>query len=243
MSVKFLNIAPSALPKHIFKYMRLSNAIESIDDGTLWFANPEKWNDPFESYFMNNAYDKNLKEFDFPLKDNLYACCFSTLSRCEAQWKMYSDNGMSVMFEINTGKLLQKLDALSKDYDVYIGKAAYLTTKDLLVLNVDDILRAGGFVNQQSDLEKALCLMLCKRKAFEYESEIRIFLVPKSSGVATNDGVKINICLTEITDSYTISPVNESLQKSLCSLLKSKNLKNVYCATLYKPVINMVLNW
>lgn len=243
MSIRFLNIEPSELSKYIFKYMGLSYAIESIDDDSLWFANPEKWNDPFESYFINNAYDTGDCPCDFPLKNNLYACCFSTISRSEAQWKMYSDNGMSLMFEIDVEKLLRKLDTLSDNYDVYVGKVVYLTTKDLLSVNVSDILKAGGFDSSQSDLEKALYLMLCKRKAFEYESEIRIFCVPQLSGVAVKDGVRIKVNLTEITRRYTISPVSKSLQNGIKHLLKSKGLQNVYCAKLYNTVVNKVLSW
>ena len=85
----------------LFKYMSLTYAVDSIMKDTLWFSNPENWKDPFESYFINNAYNKANVSFDFPLKDNLFVCCFSTISRSEAQWRMHSENNTSILFDIS----------------------------------------------------------------------------------------------------------------------------------------------
>ena len=85
----------------LFKYMSLPYAVDSIMKDTLWFSNPENWKDPFESYFINNAYNKANVSFDFPLKDNLFVCCFSTISRSEAQWRMHSENNTSILFDIS----------------------------------------------------------------------------------------------------------------------------------------------
>lgn len=210
MEVQFLNLTEQEfLSMRLFKFLPLSHAIESISNDSLWFSNPEEWNDPYESYFMNNAYDDATVSIDFPLKNKLFATCFSTMSRSEAQWKSYSENGMAVMLDISSRKLLDSLQKLSADYDVYIGRVAYLPTYILKKESVADIISAiGGVSSTVNNIVKALLLMLCKRKAFKYESEVRIFLIPKDKATQYQKGINVKLDLKVITERYTISPLN-----------------------------------
>ena len=244
MAIKFLNITQSELPAHLFKYMKLEYAVDSIKNDTLWFSNPEEWKDPYESYFLDNAYDKDNVPFDFPLeKGKLYASCFTTLPNSEAQWNAYT-SGLGIMCQLSTNKFLVELDKLSSDYDVYVGKVAYLKTAALKLQDVSAILSAASFPNTYSDVEKALMLMLCKRVAFQYESEIRVFLIPKSEANYSKKGLNINVGLKNITDAYTISPTDRNVQEVIKDSLKSTlGVKYVNCATLYNSAINQVLNW
>ena len=246
MSIKFLNITAGEFEAMtLYKYMSLPYAVDSIMMDTLWFSNPEKWKDPFESYFMNNAYDKANISFDFPLKDRLFVCCFSTISRCEAQWRMYSENNTSILFDISKNGLIQSLDQLSSEYNIYIGKAVYLPTPVLMSDDVSTIISSMNLSIPNSDIEKALFLMLCKRKAFQYESEVRVFLIPKGESCKKSNGVKVNVSLKDITKRYTISPLLKKDEQLAIKnvILSMQNVKNVSCATLYDPVINKVLNW
>ncbi|MBQ8807313.1 MAG: DUF2971 domain-containing protein [Bacteroidaceae bacterium] len=244
MEIKLLNISPNDLPKHIFKYMSLSYAIDTIRKDTLWFSDPEEWNDPYESYFMNNAYVNANNPFDFPLKEKVYASCFTMVSNSEAQWKAYCDQGISIRFDILRDEFLLALDRLSHKYDVYIGKVIYLPTHKLNNLNVPAVLNAMGNPPVTNDIEKALYLMLCKRVAFSYEQEIRVFLIPKNMTTSAKKGVEENVGLKAITDRYTISPLNRDVQEVIKAGLTSvHNIKNVYCATLYEAPANQVLDW
>lgn len=244
MAINYLNITPNDLPAHLFKYMKLEYAVDSIKNDTLWFADPEEWRDPHESYFMNNAYDKVNVPFDFPLeKGKLYACCFSTLPNSEAQWNAYN-SGIGIKCQIPTVTFLEELEKLSSDYDVYVGKVVYLKTAALKLLDVPAILNAAGFPETTCDIKKALLLMLCKRVAFQYESEIRVFLIPKNEDNYFKKGLMVDVGLKNITRSYTISPTAKSVQEVIKDGLKANfQIKNVNCATLYDSVVNQVLNW
>ena len=243
MAIKFLNITQGELPANLFKYMKLEHAIDSIKNDTLWFSNPEEWNDPYESYFANNAYDKAQVPFDFPLKDKLYACCFSTLPNSEAQWNAYT-SGIGIKCQIPTAEFLEELEKLSSDYDVYVGRVSYQNTATLRLRDVPAILDAAGFENTTCDIKKALMLMLCKRVAFQYESEIRVFLIPKKEENYAKKGIKVNVGLKNVTQTYTISPIDRNVQEVVKDGLKSQlGISKVYCATLYDNAINQVLNW
>ena len=246
MPIKLLNITTEEFETMtLFKYMSLPYAVDSIMKDTIWFSNPEKWKDPFESYFINNAYDKADSPYDFPLKEHLFVCCFSTISRSEAQWRMYSENNTSIMFDISKNGLVHSLNQLSSEYDIYIGKAVYLPTTVLMSNDVSTIISSMNYPSPNNDIEKALLLMLCKRKAFQYESEVRVFLIPKDERSKKCNGVKVNVLLKNITKRYTISPLlRKEEQLAIKEVLLSMNgVKNVSCATLYDPVINKVLNW
>lgn len=246
MSFKFLNVTSEEFETMmLFKYMSLPYAVDSIMKDTLWFSNPENWKDPFESYFINNAYNKANVSFDFPLKDNLFVCCFSTISRSEAQWRMYSENNTSILFDISKNGLVQSLEQLSSAYDIYIGKAVYLPTPLLMSNDVPTIINSMNLPIPNNDIEKALLLMLCKRKPFQYESEVRVFLIPKDESSKPSQGVKVNVSLKNITKRYTISPLLKKDEQLAIKrvLLSMPGVKNVSCATLYDPVIYNVLNW
>lgn len=246
MEVQFLNLTEQEfLDIRLFKFLPLSHAIESISNDSLWFSNPEEWNDPYESYFMNNAYEDANDSIDFPLKDNLFATCFSTISRTEAQWKSYSENGMAVMLDISPRKLLDSLKKLSADYDVYIGRVAYLPTYILKKESVAEIIASiDGSCSDVNNTLKALLLMLCKRKAFKYESEVRVFLVPRDEMIKYQKGVKVKLNLKEITERYTISPLKKDLQRAIkACLLSIAGVKNVNRSTLYDQAVNKVLTW
>ena len=243
MAINYLNITRSELPAHLFKYMKLEHAVDSIRNDTLWFANPKEWRDPYESYFMNNAYEKAKDSFDFPLENKLYACCFSTLPNSEAQWNAYTSD-LGIMCQLSTDEFLDELDKLSLDYDVYVGKVNYLKTSALKLLDVPDILNAAGLQDTTCDTRKALLLMLCKRVAFQYESEIRVFLIPKNGASYSKRGIKANVGLKNITQTYTISPASRNVQEVVRDGLKSTlGIKYVHCAILYNSAINQVLNW
>lgn len=86
--------------------------------------------------------------------------------------------------------------------------------------------------------------MLCKRVAFQYESEIRVFLIPKNEDNYFKKGLMVDVSLKNITRSYTISPTAKSVQEVIKDGLKANfQIKNVNCATLYDSVVNQVLNW
>lgn len=86
--------------------------------------------------------------------------------------------------------------------------------------------------------------MLCKRVAFQYESEIRVFLIPKTEASYSKRGIKANVGLKNITQTYTISPASRNVQEVVRDGLKSTlGIKYVHCATLYNSAINQVLNW
>lgn len=78
-------------------------------------------------------------------------------------------------------------------------KVNYLKTAVLKLLDVYAIQGVVGLQGATCDTRKTPLLMLCKIVSFQYESEIRVFLVPKSEANYSKNGVNVNDGFKNIT--------------------------------------------
>ena len=243
MEVKYLNFSEDSKLDTTFlcKYIPLERALQAVIDNKLWFSNPEKWLDPYESFFLNNSFD----DHDCVLKNRVWVTCFTTRGRSEAQWKAYTENDLALMLELDGQSLLNQLsEIMQKDATIYVGKVQYVPTRRFKESRCCDILGVT-----QSDLqgmpeeELSVRLMLLKRLAFQYENEIRVFLIFHNQLDKPNvDGGFVNgIFDNGIIKRITICPnARGHTREMLQNYLKEKGYK-VTCHHLYDDVINKVI--
>ena len=160
--------------KSFYKYMPYSRFISSIINDELVFVSPEIWIDPFERRFWKTDYTR----YSFT-QPNIYCMCLTTKSTTneEAAWKMYVDSKeRALRITFNVDILLKKLDDYARESGnkIYIGKAIYCDRKRIVNLHNEDNI---FFPKSDFTLEHYLSLMCLKRKSFEFENEIRIFIV------------------------------------------------------------------
>lgn len=175
----------------IYKYMPMDRFIKSVDNKELIFVSPEMWYDPFEQlYYGIDCSKKGYKTEDI-------ACmCVSEKSSTneDACWRVYAgSNSKTVRISLEQYKLLQLLDdyALNNGYEVYIGKVNYsFEKKDIKNLYKPSSNLYASFFPSTMSREHYLSLMLLKRKSFQYENEVRIFLV-KNKIIFDNGLLKI----------------------------------------------------
>lgn len=196
----YYKVGEFAAGSKFYKYMSLENALQCFIGSNIWFVEPTNWKDQFENFFygatlFGEKYSKNN-----PL---LYATCMTNKRDSESAWKIYSYNqkgwaALCVELMINKNEFrkqlrnarVKKADSkrykqLSTDYDVYEGVVEYKDEEYILNLTRAKNLKSGlqniGYKTYFKDFtfEKYLNLMLMKRDAFQHESEIRFFIVPK----------------------------------------------------------------
>ena len=174
-----------------YKYMTLEAFILSLHNGTWQFAEPTKWNDEYEGRFYHAKYDDVDKPVECPPK--LFATCITGEVASEAAWKVYSHGqglgSRCVQIKVNMKKLREKLSKqiIKKckggnevvEGTVYEGRVYY----DLSDAEIDNEIHSatGAYYHtffDGFDREKFLKLLLIKRKAYEYEKETRLFIVP-----------------------------------------------------------------
>lgn len=183
--INYVNITSneflSSDKKTLFKYMSLSSALSLIQDKSLWFANPIKWKDPFESRFLKAKYlNKGIVQ-DSPWKNRLFCSCFTQTPCSEAPWKVYADDTLLVRLTINKEALIKGLKHLAQSgFDVYLGAVDYCETS-----NITNSLSQIKFASPPSKIDVAdkdffARLMLLKRSAFKYEDELRVLLFADS---------------------------------------------------------------
>lgn len=175
----------------VFKYMPLNRLLNFVKSNQLVFVSPESWYDPFEQLY--HGIDCSSRGY---ITEDIACMCVSEKSSTneDACWRVYSEsNDKTVRISIEQSVLLDLLEnfAAKNGYEVYIGKVNYLFEKqDIKNLHVISNPNHAAYFPDKMTREHYLSLMLLKRKAFQYENEVRIFLV-KDKIVFSNNLLKI----------------------------------------------------
>lgn len=202
-----------SLPKDkstFFKYMPLDRFVSNVHNNEFVFVSPESWKDPFEKIY----YGVDCSSRGYDTQDIACFCITEKSSTNEdASWKAYADNGeKAVRLSINQLLFLEMLDdyALENGFEVYIGKALYgLEKKEIMDLYKTDAPYHGLFFPPQMKLMHYLSVMTLKRSAFEYENEVRVFLVKKEGKINFEDKLIKIYCdydLSGIVTKVMLSP-------------------------------------
>lgn len=232
--VKFINITEEEfLAKDLlFKYLPLENALRTLKDKTIWFANPSSWKDPFEKRFLNAKYIRDNKEVKFKWKDRVFCSCFTQTITSEAFWNTYTQNSIGIEFRIDRKKLLEELKKADDSYKIYIGKVEYLKTEDIKrgLRSIPFNPPIPNSTNLNTDLFAAR-LFLLKRIAFSYEDEIRIIIVKENSTKQNGIGFIYNCENTSLVQRIVIDP---NIGDYTLSVLKRVFIEDFG----FKPIIN-----
>lgn len=171
--------------------MSLENALQTLNEHYLWFANPSTWKDPFEKRFLEAKYIRKGKEVEFNWKGKVFCTCLTQTQTSEAYWNNYNQQNIGIEFRIYREKLLEELLKYDGTYEIFIGKAEYLQTseikKDLRAIPFNPAIPPDEKLNTN---EFASRLFLLKRVAYKYEDEIRVIIVKKNP--TKESGIKVN---------------------------------------------------
>lgn len=226
-------------PKIIYKYLTLNSALKLLQNNTLLFSNPAAWQDPYEKKVVEAKFVVDGKTLDFPLKDKVFAACFTEQYSCEAQWRAYAYGKKDVVVELafDMGKLLNAL--LQMDTVPAFGKMKYCRTVEFSK-EVTSCLKSKvakkALLSKKWDsinnLKYTLRPLYLKRVAFAYENEWRIFLTEldlfSSSGLQTIP----NLC--DSIDSIIIGPCKDNVQFNKA---KSKIIRFLPNVTIHQSYI------
>lgn len=197
----------------IYKYMPLSRVLEMLREKKITFVYPELWQDPYETKYLKTDY--SLVGYT---QNKIFCLCarMDNLNE-EASWKIYRNNQEPLIkVSIKTTNLFNYLKAFTERHQckMYLSKINYRHSKTEIdqLYKKDHPLYKEFFINM--DEEKYIKLMSLKRNAFNYENEMRLFIVPENSDAPfDNDLLKIDIDF-DIFTRFTFEP---------CERIKDKN--------------------
>lgn len=165
------------LDEPIYRIFSLDRFIEMLKSQKNTLVRPSMWNDPFENILFNHTYrDRVGKVIDMSsIRDSWYGQCWTDKQEeCDGLWRVYGQNGFTRCVRVKTTvrKIFEPLYAELPEHEwqFFIGKVDYSSEDEIinLIENFTQLL-ATDLTNTNQ-----MQLLLTKRKAFSYESEVRI---------------------------------------------------------------------
>lgn len=147
--------------RYICKYIKYDYFKKSVKNKNLIFVSPQKWEDPFEKILYNNE------------QYTIFCMCVTnkSVTNQDAAWWRYSNDVRSKLIRVHyrKPKLLKALDSFASQSGckVYISKIQYVSQDEIIG-------KKNELCNSEVDYINNMSL---KRRQFDYENEIRIFLV------------------------------------------------------------------
>ena len=235
----------------VHKYLLLDYFIDSIIHRYFYMVAPSKWEDPFETKYLealNGPVLNSLQSEEYKkiLKDMSIFCTCMTYNDSdseEASWKSYSENKEQLIrVSFNFDKLCEILNKAT-DENIFIGKLNYKTRKE--------ILKPTGILNEtKKKLEELYVNNFClKQNAYQYEKELRFCVIKKGDQFKKEEKYIIeHIDLLPAIEKITLPPINhkklkteESKEKIFEQVKKALILKSlcpavsIYVSNLYNP--------
>lgn len=192
-SKEYREIGNFATGVSYYKYFPIETAIKCLENETVAFVEPSRWNDAYESlYYEANYSDVSKKYEDYP---RVFATCATNKKYDEPAWRIYSgEDNICVQFELDRFQLRYAILKSLKDNDsIYEGTVQYASK--YIIESIGQRTRTnpktGGVTNNKFYDEfiahkgKPFCvnnylnLLLLKRKDFEHEQETRFFIIQK----------------------------------------------------------------
>lgn len=166
----------SDLDQKIYRIFSISRFKEIMTNRELVLVNPQKWDDPFENFFLRaNAVDELGDVVSLGnLARKWYGQCWTLNAESDAMWRIYSCRKDGVRVSTTVRKLFSVLWCLNDPFArlrFFIGKVSYQPRTE-----IEEFMAKHSFLDisiggQNDKFAKLLCT---KRLEFTHEAEVRL---------------------------------------------------------------------
>ncbi len=198
----------------VWKYLDLSKFLDLLMSRKLFMSRSDKFEDQYEGTFSEPTYEEikklseNNPEFLDYYKSHREKVVVSSWHINEyesfAMWQIFTQNNEGLAIQSTIGRL-QKALKPEINYSQFIGEVNYIDYKKEYI-PFDDMFFPFMF----------------KRKSFQYEREIRIISDLSENNIKINDGIKIEVDISQLIEKIYIHPKSENWYKKLVIDLVSK---------------------
>lgn len=198
----------------VWKYLDLSKFLDLLLSQKLFMSRSDKFEDQYEGTFSEPTFEEikklaiNNPEFLNYYKIHREKVAISSWHINEyesfAMWQIFTQNSEGLAIQSTIGRLQKALEP-EKNLKQYIGQVNYIDYKKEYI-PFDDLFFP----------------FLFKRKSFQYEREVRIISDTSDTSITINDGIKINVDISQLIDKIYIHPKSENWYKNLVIELVSK---------------------
>jgi len=172
------NTLDMELNTELYRIMSYERLKETLRNKSLSMSKPKTWEDPYETFLMKNKArmkDGTIVSFD-EIKNKIYCQCWSLRKECEGLWKVHAkDEYKHVKIKSNANKLMKYFYDIKNIFhylSYFIGRVSYFEEDFFKDLVKDGI--GPYFSSVMSTYMAIIYSLLIKRKAFEYEDEVRL---------------------------------------------------------------------
>lgn len=198
----------------VWKYLDLSKFLDLLLSRKLFMSRSDKFEDQYEGTFSEPTFEEikklseNNPEFLDYYKSHREKVVVSSWHINEyesfAMWQIFTQNNEGLAIQSTIGRLQNALIP-EKNHHQFIGEVNYIDYKKEYI-PFDDLFFPFMF----------------KRKSFQYEREIRIISDLSENNIKINDGVKIDVDISQLIEKIYIHPKSENWYKKLVIELVSK---------------------
>ena len=198
----------------VWKYLDLSKFLDLLLSRKLFMSRSDKFEDQYEGTFSEPTYEEikklaiNNPEFLNYYKTHREKVAISSWHINEyesfAMWQIFTQNSEGLAIQSTIGRLQKALEP-EKNLKQYIGQVNYIDYK-----------------KEYIPFDDMFFPFLFKRKSFQYEREVRIISDTSDTKISINDGIKINVDISQLIDKIYIHPKSENWYKNLVIQLVSK---------------------
>ncbi len=191
----------------VWKYLDLSKFLDLLLSQKLFMSRSDKFEDQYEGTFSEPTFEEIRKlAIDNPkfleyYKNHREKVVVSSWHINEyesfAMWQIFTQNSEGLAIQSTIGRLQNAL-LPEKTYKQYIGEVNYIDYKKEYI-PFDDLFFP----------------FLFKRKSFQYEGEVRIISDISSNNIKINDGLKIDVDISQLIEKIYIHPKSENWYKNL----------------------------
>jgi hypothetical protein len=191
----------------VWKYLDLSKFLDLLLSQKLFMSRSDKFEDQYEGTFSEPTFEEikklstNNPDFLNYYKTHREKVAISSWHINEyesfAMWQIFTQNSEGLAIQ-STVKRLQDALAPEKNYKQFIGEVNYIDYKKEYI-PFDDLFFP----------------FLFKRKSFQYEREVRIITDVADNNIKLNDGLKINVDISQLIEKIYIHPKSENWYKNL----------------------------
>ncbi len=179
------------------KYYTLKRFLKALQSDTFTFQKPSSWDDPFEDFISKlTNYSKDTYVNRLNVSNFIYAMSASNKkSECDGMWRNFANTSgvlvhtssklivkSLISFIIDKGLVNSQLLASARDISIKNTLAKAIRIKKVRYRPDKEIATFFKDITEQpkSDYEKiSYDALSIKRMEYDYESEYRVFLIPK----------------------------------------------------------------
>jgi hypothetical protein len=189
----------------VWKYLDLSKFLDLLMSKKLFMSRSDKFEDQYEGTFSEPTFEEIKKlstdnpDFLKYYKTHREKVAISSWHINEyesfAMWQIFTQNSEGLAIQSTIGRLQKALNP-ENNYKQFIGEVNYIDYK-----------------KEYIPFDDMFFPFLFKRKSFQYEREVRIITDVADTKITLNDGLKINVDISQLIEKMYKNLVIELVEK------------------------------